>query len=136
MESTLSFESRLVAFLHDTFPDSLEIPLDELHQVIQRLLAKAQGYGFADEAPTAIYVTTAYMLGENFDTEFPAATEILTNLHVSAEKKADWLENWTRRLFEALEEGQTEQPGESAATAETSMADYLTMEAEAQPYRE
>jgi hypothetical protein len=140
MNHTTTFENRLVCFLHETFPDSLDMPEGELEAAVGRLVSGAQRYGMADEASIAVYVTTAYLLGEHFDTQFPAAADILNDHSYGAAEKAELLENWTKQLFQALE-GDGEPAPEAAHAAEAGdtggeMTDYLDMEAGAGPYRE
>jgi hypothetical protein len=106
MHSTITFEDRLLAFLHETFPDSLEMREGELQRAVRRLLEKATGYGFSTESEIAVYVTTAYLLGENFDTEFPAASDMLLSPEYASYQKADFLQTWTRHLFDTLEGGE------------------------------
>jgi hypothetical protein len=141
MNHTTTFEDRLVHFLHETFPDSLDMPGGELASAVGRLVSRAHTYDITDEASVAVYVTTAYLLGEHFDTQFPAAADILNNHCYGAREKAQLLENWTRQLFQALEGGAEPGAGSEAAPAGTGaadadMADYLHMEAGAEPYRE
>jgi hypothetical protein len=141
MNPTTTFEDRLVHFLHETFPDSLEMPEGELEAAVGRLVSGASSYGMTDEASIAVYVTTAYLLGEHFDTQFPAAADILNDRSYPAGEKAELLKNWTRQLFEALEGGTEPGAAPEAApadtgTAEAEMADYLSMENGAGPFRE
>ena len=140
MNQILTFEDRLVQFLHATFPDAREMPAGELKDAVGRLHRKATGYGFAYEAEIAIYVTTAYLLGENFDTEFPAAADILTHPGYPSDQKADILESWTKQLFQALGEQPESAPDQILPAGDeatrTHPGDYLAMEADSQPYHE
>ncbi|MBD0255663.1 MAG: hypothetical protein ICV83_08075 [Cytophagales bacterium] len=146
MNHTTSFEARLVHFLHETFPDSLDMLEGELESTVEGLVEKARSYGIQDEASIAVYVTTAYLLGAQFDTQFPAAAEILNERSYGGAEKAELLESWTRQLFQALEgDGEpavpdaapADGPGTAAEeAADASMSDYLHMEAGAGPYRE
>lgn len=140
MNYSIPFEHRLVHFLHETFPDSLDMPEGELEAAVERLMDKARHYGMTDESGIAVYVTTAYLLGEHFDTQFPAAADILNDdSHHHAGEKANRLEHWTRELFEALE-GTGPDTLEAApadpVAAGAEMTDYLRMETGAGPYRE
>ena len=146
MNHTTSFETRLVHFLHETFPDSLDMLEGELEDAVAGLVEKARSYRMNDEASIAVYVTTAYLLGVQFDTQFPAAAKILNDHSYGAAEKAELLESWTKELFQALEgDGEPAAPGAAPADgdgmtpegeAEASMSDYLHMEAGAEPYRE
>ncbi len=144
MNHTTSFENRLVHFLHETFPDSLDMLEGELEAAVGRLVGRAQSYGMTDEASVAGYVTTAYLLGEHFDTQFPAAAEILNDHSYGGTEKAELLESWSRQLFQALEgDGEPARTDDAPAAgmaaegdADASMSDYLDMEAGAGPFRE
>jgi hypothetical protein len=56
-----------------------------------------------DEASIAGYVTTAYLLGEHFDTQFPAAADILKRPQLRGVRQGRTPRSWTRQLFQALE---------------------------------
>jgi hypothetical protein len=141
MNHTTAFEDRLVYFLHETFPDSLDMPEGELAAAVGRIVGRSRSYGFDSEADIVVYVTTAYLLGEHFDTQFPAAADILNDHGYAAGEKAQRLENWTRLLFETLEGGTEPGAQADAAPADTGagsaeIPDYLSMQAGVGPYRE
>jgi hypothetical protein len=96
MNHPTTFENRLVHFLHETFPDSLDMPESELEAAVEGLVEKARSYGIQDEASIAGYVTTAYLLGAQFDTQFPAAADILNDHSYGGAEKVERLENWTQ----------------------------------------
>jgi hypothetical protein len=98
------FEDRLVEFLCSEFPEAQREPPAELRAVVHEQAEKAVGYGIETEQHVAIYLTTAWLLGRNFDTEFPAANEILTSGFRDSAMKADDLAKLTERLFVVLEE--------------------------------
>jgi hypothetical protein len=98
------YEDRLYEFLCEEFPEAKDEPPDELRAEIHRQVEKAKGYGLESEQDVATYMTSAWMLGKEFDTEFPAANEILISPLRTSEMKAEALAKLTERLFLALEE--------------------------------
>jgi hypothetical protein len=99
-----NFDRRMAAFLQEQFEEAAEEPVEELLPVIEAQTEKANRYGLTTEQDVASYVITAYLLGLDFDTEFPAAQEVLT-AQVPAENKAVFLEEWTKEMLETLEGG-------------------------------
>jgi hypothetical protein len=98
------FEERLARFLCEQFPEAADEPPDELRAAVREQSAKADSYGLKTERQAAVYVTCAWLFGPDFDTEFPAALEMLASGEYPPEDKADWLERWAESLFAALEE--------------------------------
>jgi hypothetical protein len=98
------FEDRLVEFLHKQFPEAKDEPAGELRAAVHEQVERALGYGLQAEQHAAIYLTTAWLLGREFDSEFPAAKDILTSNKMGPDEKAERLAKWTERLFVALEE--------------------------------
>lgn len=98
------FEDRLVEFLRGEFPEAKDEPDNELRAAVHALVDKSVGYGLQAEQHAAVYLTTAWLLGKEFDTEFPAAQEILTSNKMGPDEKSERLAKLTERLFVALEE--------------------------------
>lgn len=98
------FEDRLYEFLCSEFPEAKAEPPLELKAAIREQIEKALSYGVDAEQHVAIYLTTAWLLGQKFDTEFPAAHDILTSPVRDSEAKAYDLQKLTERLFVVLEE--------------------------------
>ena len=96
-----SFEDRLVSFLQEEFDDARDEPRLELKAAVGGLVEKARTYELTTEQQIATYVTCAWLLGQDFDTEFPAAEEMLSSPY-SPEDKATWLSQWTEAIFETL----------------------------------
>ncbi|MCK5896416.1 MAG: hypothetical protein KAG20_06395 [Cocleimonas sp.] len=99
----VEFEQRIADFLQKQFPDAKEVAEEELLLVIHEQVEQARGYGLETERQIANYVTTAWLLGRTFDTEFPAAYDMLRSSHYSADDKSEWLAQWTEEMFKALE---------------------------------
>ena len=97
------FEARIADFLQNEFLDVQKIPREELMPVIHEQVSKARSYGLETERQIANYVTTAWLLGRQFDIEFPAAQEILKSSEYSPDDKSEWLAQWTTEMFSALE---------------------------------
>jgi hypothetical protein len=95
------FEMRLVRFLQGAFPNATSEVDTTLAEGIREQLAKARGYGLLTEQQIATYVTSAWLLGTDFDRQFPAVQEVLAS-HAPPNDKGDWLERFTKDLFEQM----------------------------------
>lgn len=136
MNTTEEFPYRVIAFLHSQFPESLEMEPSELYNGVSYLLERAAYYGLITEIDQVNYVISGYMLGLHFDTQMPAAAEVLTNENLSGTQKASWLQHFTQHLFNTLEEGKV-QPAENINQVNTQideMQQYLTMQSGAEPF--
>ena len=101
--SVTNFETRMIDFLHDKYPESKTVPTEELRAGVSEQIAKARvSYGFETEQQLAGYVHVAWLMGMDFDIRFPSAAERLQSPAYTAQDKADWLAAWTTGLFEAL----------------------------------
>ena len=98
-----SYEMRLVHFLQSQFPDAAHEDEASLLEGIRGQIAKARGYGLLTEQQIAAYITSAWLLGGDFDLEFPAAKQMLRS-NVTPDDKSDWLEQFTEELFDRLEQ--------------------------------
>jgi hypothetical protein len=139
MNESYPFEERVKNYLYETFPDAQDIPNEQMISTVLDLLEKAYAYGFEAEDDLAIYIVTAYLLGVNFDSEFPAAKHILTDPAFSANEKAEQLQFWTHELLKTLEEEQHNEnilPSQDAIPHEASVDTYLEMQEESAPFRE
>jgi hypothetical protein len=137
---TDSFKSRLVDFLHESFPESKSAPVAEMKKTIHTVLQKAIGYGLDNEADLAIYVITAYVLGENFDKEVPEARQLLQDRSYTSNQKATQLETWTKQVMQTLEEDEElaqqvgakqksmQQNAQVLQEAEAPVSEYLDMQ--------
>jgi hypothetical protein len=145
---TDSFKSRLVDFLHESFPESKEAPVTEMKKTIHTVLQKAIHYGLDNEADLAIYVITAYVLGENFDEDVPEAGKFLQDTGYTSNQKANQLEAWTRQVMQTLEEDEElarqvgarqkamQQNAQVLQETETPVADYLDMQQASASYHQ
>ncbi|PYP91717.1 MAG: hypothetical protein DMG65_06635 [Candidatus Angelobacter sp. Gp1-AA117] len=95
------YAMRLLYFLQDQFPDAAEHEQATLREGIRGQIAKARSYGFLTERQIAAYVISAWLLGEDFDHEFPAVQQILRPGLTPVEKSTQ-LEQFTRDIFDQL----------------------------------
>ena len=70
---------------------------------VQEQIDRGHSYGLHSQRQLAVYVTTAWLLGADFDTKFPAAEEMLSS-HRSGSAKQQWLSEFTQELFKSLKE--------------------------------
>ena len=96
------FVRRLSSFLRGEFPEAREMPATELELSIKNQVTRAGSYGLDYEDQIATYTLTAWQLGEDFDTQFPAARHMLKSLNYTPEEKTAWLEAWTVKMFAEL----------------------------------
>jgi hypothetical protein len=96
------FASRLALLLKQDFEEARQFPPEQLQDDITRTVRRAQAYGLATERDAAAFVITAFLLGEEFETDFPAAQQVLTSPVLGGADKAEWLEEWTTQLFKSL----------------------------------
>ena len=100
-----SFKDRMVNFLQEEFDDAKDEPRQQLKREVEGQVEKARSYQLTTEQEIATYVTCAWLLGQDFDTELPAAQEMLSSPY-SPEDKATWLSQWTEAMFETLQQGE------------------------------
>ena len=98
------FIERAIAFLYENFPESLDENTDELTETVGFLIEKAEVYGLVTEQHAMTYITTAWLLGPEFDKEFPAAKETLSSKEFTSDEKSDWLAKWSEKIFAAFEQ--------------------------------
>jgi hypothetical protein len=100
---TTELGKRIASFLNNQFEETKKIPKENFLPVVKQQITKSLTYGFEMESQVATYVTTAWLLGLDFDTEFPAASDVLNSSEYTAEEKANFLESWTIEMFKVLE---------------------------------
>ncbi|HRI66252.1 MAG TPA: DUF4123 domain-containing protein [Polyangium sp.] len=98
------FVDRTTLFLQSEFPDARKQSRGTLKMGVADQIAKARLHGFTTEIQLVTYVVTAWLLGENFDEEFPAVKETLASPVMSPSDKATWLSQFTEKLFRTLSE--------------------------------
>ncbi|CAO3413163.1 hypothetical protein [Azospirillum endophyticum] len=100
--SRADFIGRADRLLRSRFEEAAAVPDGELNAPIEALTDKALGYGLVMEPQALAYIVTGWLLGLEFDTDFPAARFMLASPDYTPAEKADWLENWTVRMFKLL----------------------------------
>jgi len=98
------FLDRLVDFLQSEYDEAKKVSPDDLRPIVEQQIKNAQKYGLVTEQQAAIYVITAWLMGEKFDVEFDAPREVLPSHLYTPDDKAEWLSQWTEAVFLALEE--------------------------------
>ena len=96
------FAGRLALLLREQFEEARQIPSAELDEDIELLIPRAQAHGLTTEREVAAYAIGAFVLGENFDHEFPAAQRVLNSSVLNGADKVQWLEAWTTEMFRTL----------------------------------
>jgi hypothetical protein len=98
------FASRMVAILREQFPEQTSgLTHEQLAAPIPGLIARAKGYGLADEQSAAVFVLNTWLLGPDFDLRIPALQQILTDKQLSPGTKADALTNFSVTVLHELE---------------------------------
>lgn len=106
-------ENRYLGQLRDllvagsTHPAATRTELDspEGTATLQAQVANARRYGMRSELDLARYVITAWLLGLDFDTRFPAMAEVLAIERLGPSQKAEALERISTTLLETLNPG-------------------------------
>ena len=96
-----AFVRRLAAMLRDAVPALANEPAAAMEAQVQLQIEAARSYGMTSERAVATYAMTAAQLGVDFPDQFGGARDILT-ASTSGDRKADRLEAFTLRLFDAL----------------------------------
>lgn len=100
----LHFIDRMIDLLRAGFPEKVAaLTTEELQAGIREQGERAGKYGLVNEQDVAIFVLTAWFLGAGFGERIPAVTEKLNDASLTPGEKAQWLESFSRSLFEALE---------------------------------
>ncbi len=100
----LAFIHRIRKLIWKQFPEALSVPRHELDAQIFRQLQRAERYGLHSENAAATYVMTAWLLGPEFDQEYPAVHDRLSNPQLSEALKVLWLQTFTIRLLDGPEQ--------------------------------
>lgn len=82
---------RMRGYLNDVFPETKEMPRNTLEQLIEELTERAAGYKLVLETHIAPFIVAAFVLGMDFDQEYPLALEVLLDYELDSERKAQWL---------------------------------------------
>jgi hypothetical protein len=95
-------ERRYVAsvadFLKENVPEAAKDKPEALRAFVAAMVKRAKEYGMATKRDAAVYVTTSYLLGENFEDDFEVARQVLDSSLPSPDK-AEWLQQATVLLL-------------------------------------
>lgn len=98
------FEDKVINFLRRHFEETQNEPREELRLVVREQIAKARSYELETERQIMIYMVAAWSMGQEFDTQFPEAQEILTSSEYSPDEKSERLAEWDENLSTEQEE--------------------------------
>lgn len=90
----------LVKFLQDEVPGAAGDDKEYLAGFTAAMVKKAVDYGLKTKKDAAVYVTSAYLLGQDFEEQFHDAKKVLTS-SLPGPDKANWLQNATVALIES-----------------------------------
>jgi len=94
---------KMMLVLRGKFAQANELADAEFKESIALQIERALYYGITIERNIALYIVTAFLMGENFDTEFKAVQHFLPDPNLDETTKANALEQWCGMVFEALE---------------------------------
>lgn len=98
------YVNRLIDYLKKHFPEAAQTPPAQMRMAVKEQIAKARSYRLITERQIAKYVITAWVMGPNFDKDYPAAKQTLTSKK-TAEQKSKWLADWTKLFFRLKKKG-------------------------------
>lgn len=108
LEIELDFERRLAQIIIEADPSaSKALSNDKGRAELRAQCGKARGYGLTTEIEIARYVITAWLMGLDFDTKFPAMAEILNSGYLSPAEKAEAIEKLTVMVLSTLKNGKS-----------------------------
>jgi len=102
----LHFRERIIQLLSGIEPDAAQ----ELRSPsglcqLDALLARARAHGLSAELDLGRFIVTAWLMGTDFDTRFPAMREILAEPRLSPTQKMDAIEALTTTVLNGLYQG-------------------------------
>lgn len=97
---------KVLATLQEKFPEARLIPEDSLIPAIHAQIIHAYIYKLETEQQFSDYVVTAWLLGQDFDTEFPVVKEIMDSSDLTPAIKSKWLSRWTEETVLAFEKSE------------------------------
>jgi hypothetical protein len=96
------YEEKLVNYLWHHLAEARTIPREELEVFVHEQVTKARFYQFSTERQIAVYVTTAWLLGGEFDVKFWQASDQLNSAELSADEKIEWLVPWAKDKLKVI----------------------------------
>lgn len=98
----LGIENRLRRLISTEDASINDVSKVDFRNSLSDLIDKAAGYGLITEQQVAAFCLTAWRIGIDFDTIFPAANSILMAEGYSSDARAEGLLNWSLSLISAL----------------------------------
>ena len=96
------YVASVVTFLKKHIPEAADEKPETLSAFVSALVDKAKGYGLTTRREAAIYVITAYLLGDNFEAGFERARRVLSS-SLSGAEKAEMLQRAAIELLNSAE---------------------------------
>lgn len=99
------YVERMRRYLNESFPESKEVPREEMDRTILELTERAAGYKLILETHVAPFIVAAWLFGTTFDEDFKAAKAVLEDYEMDTGMKAQWLWNFIEETVGVLEDG-------------------------------
>ena len=102
----LHLRERLIDALCSVEPDAeAELRSPSGLRQLDTLMARARRHGLSAELDIGRFIVTAWLLGPDFNTRFPAMREILAEPRLSPTQKMDAVEALTTTVLNSLHQG-------------------------------
>ncbi len=98
------YVERMSSYLYECFPETKQVPRDEMGRTILELTDRAAGYKLILETHVAPFIVAAWLFGRTFDEDFKAAKEVLEDYEMDTGMKAQWLWNFIEATVDDLPE--------------------------------
>lgn len=98
------YVDRVIGFLQEQFKNAASKDPASLRQPVQEQITRGKAYGLETEYQGCIYVTTAWILGTDFDQSHPAAADVLSRSDLTPDQKTQWLQDYTQAMLDTLVE--------------------------------
>jgi ribosomal protein L17 len=94
------YVASVATFLKGRIPEAAEEKSEKLTAFVSAMVNKAKKYGLTSKRDAAVYVTTSYLLGENFEERFEEVQRVLRSPAPGAEK-SEWLQRAAVAIVDA-----------------------------------
>jgi hypothetical protein len=99
------YAERMRHFLNVQFPESRDILPEVLDKQILELTERAACYKLIFETQVAPFIVAAWVMGLDFDNKYLAVKQVLEDLDMDSNAKAEWLWRFLEKSIEILENG-------------------------------
>lgn len=100
-----AYVERMRDYLNECFPESGEVPREEMARTIIELTRKAAGYKLILETHVAPFIVAAWVFGTTFDEDFNTVKAVLEDYEMDTGRKAQWLWDFIEETVGILEDG-------------------------------